>query len=264
MLRLYWRLVWARERSNMQYRVTFWLLTAGSALFVFQDFLALVLFFEHIPTFAGWSLAEVTFLYGFSAFAFRIAEFFATGFDALPSQLRQGTFDRVLVRPLGAFFQTLSSGLALRRLGSMPFPIALMAVSSGLLGLEWTPGKVGFLALAIASGIAMYFAIFVCGAAYCFWTVQGTEVINTFTNGGQFITSYPLDAYGDWLRRAVTFVVPVAFVNYYPTLYLLDRPPPLGLPEWVRLASPLVAAVVVVVAWRFWSVGVRRYLSTGS
>ena len=53
MLRLYWRLVWARERSNMQYRVTFWLLTAGSALFVFQDFLALVLFFEHIPTFAG-------------------------------------------------------------------------------------------------------------------------------------------------------------------------------------------------------------------
>jgi ABC-2 type transport system permease protein len=264
MLRLYWRLVWARERSNMQYRVTFWLLTAGSAVFVFQDFMAIVFFFEHIPTFAGWSLAEVTFLYGFSAFAFRIAEFFATGFDALPSQIRQGQFDRVLVRPLGAFFQTLAAGLALRRLGSLPFPVALMVISSGLLGVGWTPEKLGFMAVAVVSGIAIYFAIFVAGAAYCFWTVQGTEVINTFTNGGQFVSSYPLDAYGDWLRRAITFVVPVAFVNYYPTLYVLDRPPPLGLPEWVRLASPLVALLVVAIAWRLWSVGVRRYTSTGS
>jgi ABC-2 type transport system permease protein len=120
------------------------------------------------------------------------------------------------------------------------------------------------MAVAVVSGIAIYFAIFVCGAAYCFWTVQGTEVINAFTNGGQFITSYPLDAYGEWLRRAITFVVPVAFVNYYPTLYLLDRPPPIGLPDWVRLASPLVAALLVAFAWRFWNIGVRRYSSTGS
>lgn len=264
MLRLYWRLVWARERSNMQYRVTFWLLTIASAFFILQDFFAIVFFFDHIPTFAGWSLAEVTFLYGFSAFAFRAGELFATGFDSLPSQLRQGTFDRVLVRPLGAFFQTLSAGLALRRLGSLPFPLALMAIASRLLGLEWTADKVALLAVAIVSGMAIYFSIFVCGAAYCFWTVQGTEVINTFTNGGQFITSYPLDAFGDWLRRAVTFVVPVAFVSYYPTLYLLDRPPPGGQPEWLRLASPLVAAAAAWVAWRLWSVGVRRYMSAGS
>jgi ABC-2 type transport system permease protein len=263
MLRLYWRLVWARERSNMQYRLSFWLLTAASAFFMFQDGISIVLFFEHVPTFAGWTLAEVGFLYGFSAFAFRTAEFFATGFDSLPSQLRQGTFDRVLVRPLGAFFQTLAAGLALRRLGAISQSLLITAIAAGALGLNWTPDKVALLVVAIASGIAIYFAIFVCGAAYCFWTIQGTEVINTFTNGGQFITSYPLDAYGDWLRRAVTFVVPVAFVNYYPTLYILDRSPP-GLPDWVRLLSPVVALVVVVVAWRVWSVGVRRYLGAGS
>jgi ABC-2 type transport system permease protein len=264
MLRLYWRLVWARERSNMQYRLSFWLLTIASAIFLLQDLIAIVVFFEHVPQFGGWSLAEVAFLYGFSAFAFRTAELLATGFDDLPRHLRMGTFDRVLVRPLGAFFQTLAGGLALRRFGGISQSLLITVSATTMLGIPWTLDKVAVLAVAAASGIAIYFAIFVAGAAYCFWTIQGTELINTFTNGAQFSSSYPLDAYDDWLRRVLTFVLPVAFVNYYPALYLLDRPPPLGLPDWVRLLSPLVALLFAAAAWRLWSVGVRRYLSTGS
>jgi ABC-2 type transport system permease protein len=264
MLRLYWRLVWARERSNMQYRLSFWLLTIASALFLLQDLIAIVVFFEHVPQFAGWSLPEVAFLYGLSALAFRTAELFATGFDELPRHIRQGTFDRVLVRPMGAFFQTLAAGLALRRFGGISQSLAITVIAAATLDIAWTPDKAAVLAAATVSGIAIYFAIFVAGAAYCFWTIQGTELINTFTNGAQFSSSYPLDAYGDWLRRVLTFVLPVAFVNYYPTLYLLERPPPLGLPDWVRLLSPLVALLFAAVAWRLWSVGVSRYLSTGS
>ena len=264
MVRLYWRLVWARERSNMQYRLSFWMMLGASAVFTVQELVAVFFFFEHVPHFGGWSLPEVAFLYGFSALAFRVAELFATGFDELPRHIRQGTFDRVLVRPLGAFFQTLSAGLALRRFGAISQSLLITAVALGLIGIRWTPDKVAVLALAVVSGVAIYFAIFVAGAAYCFWTVQGTELINTFTNGGQFASSYPLEAYGDWLKRSLTFVVPVAFVNYYPARYLLDRPPPLGLPDWVRLLSPVVALLFVAFASWLWSVGVRRYLSTGS
>jgi ABC-2 type transport system permease protein len=94
--------------------------------------------------------------------------------------------------------------------------------------------------------------------------VQGREATNVFTYGGDFMTSYPMDVFDGWLRRFVTFVIPLAFVDYEPALYLLGKPDPLGLPPWVRLASPLVAAALGLVAWRAWSIGVRHYQSTGT
>jgi ABC-2 type transport system permease protein len=59
-------------------------------------------------------------------------------------------------------------------------------------------------------------------------------------------------------------VVPLAFVSYYPVLFVLDKPVPLGLPPWTGLLSPLVAAVVAVLAGIAWRAGIRRYRSTGS
>jgi ABC-2 type transport system permease protein len=248
----------------MQYKLSFALMTLSTMAFWTFEFVALLTFFQHIPHLGGWSLPEVAFLYGLGAVAFSVAELFATGFDELPRHIRQGTFDRVLVRPLGAFFQTFSAGLGFRRLGRVGQCLAITVGAAALLREEWTADKVLVLALALASGVAIYFSIFVAGAAYSFWTVQGTEVVNVFTNGGQFITSYPLDAYAGWLRRTLTFVFPLAFVGYYPALYVLDRPAPLGLPDWTRLLSPLVAALFVLLAARAWSAGVRRYLGTGS
>jgi len=62
----------------------------------------------------------------------------------------------------------------------------------------------------------------------------------------------------------VTFIVPLAFVNWYPALYLLDMPDPLGLPSWLQYASPAVALLAALAAAVAWRAGVRRYRSTGS
>ena len=62
----------------------------------------------------------------------------------------------------------------------------------------------------------------------------------------------------------LTFVIPVAFVNWYPCLYLLGRTDPFGMPEGFQFASPLAGAVTVAVALLAWRFGVRHYTSTGS
>ncbi len=59
-------------------------------------------------------------------------------------------------------------------------------------------------------------------------------------------------------------MVPLAFVNWYPVLYVLGESDPFGLPDWVRLASPVVALVMAVLAAWAWRAGLRRYRSTGS
>ena len=73
------------------------------------------------------------------------------------------------------------------------------------------------------------------------------------------MTIYPLGAV-----KALTFAVPVAFVNWYPALFVLDRPDPFGLPSALQLASPVAAAVLCLLASLAWRAGLRSYRSTGS
>jgi ABC-2 type transport system permease protein len=84
------------------------------------------------------------------------------------------------------------------------------------------------------------------------------------TYGSDFATSYPITVYGPWLRRIMCFLVPGAFVAYFPALALTGRPDPLGLPDALRYCSPLVAAAMVGIAALIWRTGVRRYQGTGS
>jgi ABC-2 type transport system permease protein len=263
-LGLYGRLVGAHIRSQMQYKVSFGLsfLSAFGANII--DFAAIAVLFGRIPHLAGWSLGEVGLIYGMAAVSFATAELIGSALDNFDTRIVQGTFDRVLTRPLGAFFQILAEDLGLKRLGRIGQGALVLLIGQGLAGIQWTPDRLGALLLALAGGTGIFFSIFVLGAAFCFWTVQGKEATHIVTYGGDFTASYPLDVYAGWLRRFVTFVLPLAFVNYYPALYILGREDPLGLPDWVWLLSPVIALAMAGVARLAWSAGVRRYQSTGS
>ena len=262
--RLYFKLIGARLRGQMQYRVSFALTCMGSAALTFIEFAAIMLIFSQVPRIAGWSLWEVALLYGLAETSFAAAELIGTGLDDFQVRISEGSFDRVLTRPLGAFFQVLAEDLALRRLGRVFQGVVVMALALSNLSLAWTPEKLVMLVVALVSGIAIFFSIFVLAAVFCFWTVEGKEATHVFSYGGVTLVEYPLDIYSDWVRRFATFVLPLGFVSYYPTLYLLDRPDPFGLPDWTRLLSPVAALALAVVASYGWHIGVRRYQSTGS
>lgn len=262
-LALYLRLVGARVRSQMQYKFSFAVLTLMGVVNMAVDFIMVLVIFGRIPSLGGWALSDVALLYGMAYTSFSLAEGFARGFDSFSRQVREGTFDRVLTRPLGAFFQVLASEFPLWKFGKVFSGLAFVYVAQRSLGLSWTPERLGVLGVAILCGAAIFFCIFVIGAAACFWTVQTNEIVNIFTNGGVTLTMYPLDIFDAGIRRAVTFVIPLAFIDYYPALFLLGRPDSLRLPPWIGLLSPLASAALGVVAWAAWSLGVRHYSSVG-
>jgi ABC-2 type transport system permease protein len=248
----------------MQYKVSFLLAMLGSFAANVIDFGAVVILLTHVPLLAGWALPEVALLYGMAAISFAMAEMLAAALDSFDVHIRAGTFDRVLTRPLGALAQVMTEDFALRRVGRVAQGVLVLGFAQQQLGVSWSGERLLVLVVALAAGAGIFFAIFVLSAAFCFWSVQGKEATHVVTYGGDFMAAYPLDMYRGWLRRFVTFVLPLAFVNYYPALYLLDRSDPLGLPGWCRLVSPLVAVLMGLVAWRSWLLGVRHYQSTGT
>jgi ABC-2 type transport system permease protein len=264
-LSLYFRLIGSRVRSQLQYKVSFWLQLVGFGLVTAMEFAVIAILVGRFGGVGGWSVAETALLYGLTSLAFSLAEMVARGFDApFERMIQLGAFDGVLTRPLGSFFQILTADFQLRRLGRSLQALLVLAYALPQLAIAWSPDKLLLVPVTVLSGAAIYMALIVIGATLCFWTVRTPEVINVFTFGGEQMTSYPLSIYQDWLRTFFLFIVPVGFANYPAGLYLLGRTDPHGLPAWLAWCAPVAAAAFLTLALRFWRIGVSKYTSTGS
>ena len=257
------RLVGAQVRSQLQYRASFALDFLGSGVISFVDFLAVLVLFHNVPRLNTWDIHEVAFLYALSSISFALTDMLIGHLDQFPQLIRDGNFDIVLVRPRGTLFQVISSDFALRRLAKAVQGGAVLVYAVGSLDVHWTVPRALFLVLSVATGVVIFASVWVVGACIAFWTTDGGEFTNAFTYGGNFLAQYPIDVYSAWLRRLLAYVVPLAFVCYFPALFVLGKDDPLGLPRAFEVSSPLVAGLAACVAGLVWRAAVRRYRSAG-
>ncbi|MFE9879610.1 ABC transporter permease [Streptomyces sp. NPDC005784] len=251
-------------RSTMAYRASFAMTAFGNFAATALDFVAILLMFSQVDRLGGYSLPEVALLYGLSGTAFGLADLGLGSMDRLGRRVRDGTLDILLVRPAPVLAQVAADRFALRRLGRITQGLLVLGYALAVLDIHWTPLKVLMIPMTLLSGGAIFSAVFVAGGAFQFVAQDASEVQNSFTYGGNTLLQYPPTVFAKDLLRGVTFVLPLAFVNWLPALYVLGRPYPLDLPTWVAFAPPLVAAGCCALAGIAWRAGLRAYRSTGS
>lgn len=251
-------------RSTMAYRASFVMTTFANFAVTGLDFVAILLMFSRVDVLGGWPLAEVAFLYGLSSVAFGLADLAIGSMERLGQRVRDGTLDTLLVRPAPVLAQVAADRFGLRRLGRVTQGALVLGYALLSVDIDWTPVKVALMPVVLLSGAGIFCAVFVAGAAFQFVAQDASEVQNAFTYGGTTLLQYPPSVFGQELVRGVTFVLPLAFVNWVPASYVLGRPLPLGLPQWSAFVSPLVAVACCASAGLAWRVGLRSYRSTGS
>ncbi|MEU1789208.1 ABC transporter permease [Streptomyces sparsogenes] len=263
-LRAYLLIVGMWVRSTMAYRTSFLIMTVGNFAATGLDFVVIALMFSHVGTLGGFNLPEVAFLYGTTSTAFGLADLVLGSMDRVGRRVRDGTMDTLLVRPVPILAQVAADRFALRRLGRISQGLLLLVWSLVRLDIDWTVDRVLLVPVMLLSGGAIFGAVFVAGGAFQFWANDASEVQNSFTYGGNTLLQYPPTVFGREVLRGVTFVIPLAFVNWLPALHILRRDNPLGLPGQLGFAAPLVALGCCALAGLVWRRGLRSYRSTGS
>jgi ABC-2 type transport system permease protein len=262
--RAYLLLMGTWNRAAWQYRASLAMLTVGQFLVSTLDGIQILLMFTHTRTLGGFTLASVLFLYGTTRTSFACADVLASGAENVSDLIRRGDFDVILIRPVSTLVQALALDFSPKRFGRVAQALLVLVAGIVLLPARWDLGRVLMVPAMIVCGTVMYCALWVLAGAFQIITTDATEVVASFTYGSEFLTEYPLTVYGRDLGFVVTFGLPMAFINWQPTLYVLDLPDPLGLPHVFRFASPVVAGLLAAVAWLAWRGAVRRYRSTGS
>lgn len=249
-------------RASRAYPVSWAMLVVGGFLITGIDFVGIWILFQNVDDLGGFTLHEVAFLYGGSGVAFAVADMFVGRIERLGQMVRLGKLDQMMLRPLPLLVQVCADEFALRRVSRVAQ--AALVLGWACTGVDWSPSRVALTVLMLAAATVIFCAVFVGLACIQFWTADAAEVANAFTYGGNSVTSYPLTVFPTEVVKAMTFVLPLAFVNWYPSLYVLDRPDPLGYPGWTQWLSPAVAVLVTAAAALAWRAGVRSYRSTGS
>ncbi|RKT57628.1 ABC transporter permease [Saccharothrix australiensis] len=262
--RVYPKLVGARLRGQMTYRVSFALECLGQGFAQASELVVILALFGQVDSLGGFSRSEVILMYAIASTAFGIADLVAGQLNELPDYIRTGKFDVLLLRPLGTLPQIVVSDVRLRRVGRVAIGVVVMVHALGHNDIAWSPWTALLAVVAPLAGAVIFSAVWVVACAVCFWLVEAQELANTVTYGSNAFTSNPITVYQGWLRRFMAFVVPGAFVAYYPALALLDRPDPLGGPAFLGWVSPLVALAAAGVAGLVWRFAVRHYRGTGS
>jgi ABC-2 type transport system permease protein len=260
----YTALIRSRLAAQAVYRTSFAFELLSQFGIGLIDFAEIYVVFHQVSRLGGFDFAEVAVMFGLSTCAFALADMVFGHIERLPFYVRTGQFDAMLLRPRSALGQLLTSDFSVRRLGRAVMGLIVLAVAIAHAGIDWTPARVALLVGTPLAGTAIFGAIFVATATVSFWLVEGTEFANAFTYGGNYLSSIPFTVFHVAIRRFFTFVVPAAFVAYLPTLALLGRDDPTGLPSWLTWSGPLVAGLAAAAAGLLWRTGLRHYVGAGS
>ena len=214
--------------------------------------------FSHTETLGGWTLGQTLSLLGIFVFVNGfVAMFMSPSLNRVVEEVREGTFDYVLMNRAGAVPGQRASLCRLARLrhrarGHRPRRGAGRPRRARVrLGRPAIRGVAG---LWRGHRLRIWLAL----TTLVFWFVRVanvTMIFNLFFQTGR----YPIEVYPFWLRQLLTFVFPVAFVTTVPAQAVTGRDP-----SWLVWVAPVIAVVALLAATRFWRFGLSRYTSASS
>jgi len=246
-------------KSQMQYKTSFFFTALGQFGVAFATFLSISFMFSRFDSVGGFTYEEVLICFAVMMFAFSASEMVGRGFDVFPTMLGDGSFDRALVRPRNIIFQVLASKAEFSRIGRFLQAVIVMVYALPRSGIIWTWDNTLTLVLMLVCGTILFFGLFVVYASFSFFTIEGLEFMNVLTDGGREHGRFPFAVYGDGVLKFLTYVVPLALVQYYPLLYLTGRETSV-----FYMFTPVFALLFLLPCYVFFRFGLKRYKSTGS
>lgn len=246
-------------KSQLQFKASFIMTAIGQFLVSFTTYLGIFFMFSRFHSVEGFSLQEVMICFSAVLLSFSLTECFVRGFDQFPKLIQSGDLDRILVRPHGVIFQVLTSNVEFTRVGRLLQAGFMLVYAIPNCGVSWTWDKILTLVLMIAGGIAVFTALFILYAGISFFTIEGLEFMNIFTDGTREFGKYPIAIYGEGVLKFLTYVVPIALFQYYPFLFLIGRNS-----NRFLMLLPAVGALFIVPCYLFFRWGLQKYKSTGS
>ncbi len=245
--------------NELEYRVNFLANVFMSVFWLAWAVVGVSVFFLHRDKMGDWTYPEVLIVVAlFTLFSGLMESILRPNVGAVIEQIRDGTFDFVLTKPVNAQFIASLRTIVIWRLADVIIGIGLIFYALGQMKIVLTAETIGLFVVMLFAAIAIVYSIWLTMVSCAFWFVKIdniTELFNAFYEAAR----YPVTIYRGLVRALLTFVVPIAFVTTFPASALIGRLDQATM--WIGIAF---AAGLFFASNRFWNFALTHYSSASS
>lgn len=239
-------------------------LVLGSAALQGTQLLFLGVLLNQFGELAGWGTAEIALLYGMRLAAHGVCTVGFGQHASIDFVIREGTYDRFLLRPASPLLQLLTARFNIGTLGDLLLGVGVLITATSVLDSGWSAAQVGFLVVAVLGGglVEAGVQIGISAMSFQLRTTSSAKIAvdNVLTDFG----AYPMTIFGRGGALALTFALPLAFMAYLPATVLLGRVEDTVVPAWVAYGSPLAGPLLLTAGIALFVRLSRRYDSPGN
>lgn len=220
----------------------------------------LYLVFEQIPDLNGWSFYELVFIYGYAQIPRGLDHFFTNYLWIFTRKtVREGLFDRYLLRPVNPLFQVLMEQCCVDGIGEFLVGLLLVTAAVMHLGITLSVANILLFVISVIFGALIYSSVKILLATNTFFITDAYQILYLGYNLSDF-AKYPLEIYAKPIRYILSFVIPFGFTAFIPASYFLR----MGTIARTIGAEVIVSVLLFVLAYRFFCFGCNRYQSCGN
>jgi ABC-2 type transport system permease protein len=257
----YWRI---NLLTMLEYRANFLMWAGFTVVLHGTAVIALWVTLRNFPSLNGWDFRQMAFMYGLWMLGHGLHNtvFFTVG--SVPEFVREGQFDRFLIRPLDPLFQALTVPQQIWP-DELILAVIYFSAATAFAGVRVDWVFLCYVPLVALGGALIDFGINLAIATASFWFIRIDSLRWVVMSLEQDFSRYPLSIYQRGVKLVLAFGLPFAFMNYFPATFLLHKSEDaLQLNPAVGLLTPLVGLLAVSLAYAFWRIGLNRYQGTGS
>jgi ABC-2 type transport system permease protein len=246
-------------RAELEYRADFVINIVFGVAWQSSAIVFVTVVLGSFPGMAGWPSRAVFMIAALRMLSHGIFSFVFDRNYHLATLVQDGRFEAFLLRPMPVYRQVQLAVFPTNSLGDLIVGISMLTWSIHHADLHWTPVRIAYLAAGLIGGVLVEAAVSTVLAscllrfpATLAWNTWIEELLSTFGN-------YPLSFLPRLARSAFTFVLPLAFIAYFPVAVLTGRTEGLGVPPAVAAAAPVIGLAAFIGARLLWKASLRRY-----
>jgi ABC-2 type transport system permease protein len=251
-------------KARMEYRFSFFSGIAANFYCYFITYTTFWVLTRQFGSIDGWSFEDMTLLYGLNLLTYSIAGvlFWYTVFH-LEREITSGNLDSYLIRPMGLIRQMICRRFGDTFIGQIIVTLIFMVSAFSKIRYELTFFSYVYLVGAILGGILLQAGAMIILGSLSFWTLRSMDLAQTLYYDLRTFVHYPLSIFPAFIRNILTYILPWAMINYYPSLIILhkietSRQLVLG------LLAPFVGLMFFIVSLFIFDRGLKRYSGSGS
>lgn len=247
-------------KRSIEYKENFIVGFIGLVTLNLSSILILYLIISNFTDIAGWSFWEVVFNYSLFLASLGLHKVIFQNIGNLENYIIEGKFDILLIRPVSPYLQIVLEVINIEEVPDFVLGVVGLYASSVFLHNNWNILKIVWLVVSIVNGTIVFTLILSIISTFSFWMYRTYPILYGTMEVQEAVQNYPISIYNRPLKMILTYILPYAAVNYFPSVLLLGKNDSINIIIYIIM----VDLFLIMIQKSLWSKGIKNYKSSGT